>query len=398
MSLENRRGSQDADPITFVTNDFASRNGGGSKDLLLGVPVDPRSNQVHRHSVQFLDDLRLIARMSDFVNKPEPAIVISVSYASAEQPGMNRAILAYARCERILFIALEEKTAFFVDDQEYEPMSIGDISGIPLRGTRLSSRFRLSRGSGIYVVMGQPVAYSFGKGRAPQGTNASGFKTMNGLVELSSEDRGTVTVNRRVKGKHLPVIACPDCRRPLEIRKKPSESVPGLPENSSVLVTVVCDEREARSAIVTGNSQSSEYTRKIVLVTNDALLSPDLCEVWTEHDSVFLLYKHKQRRGLTDYHVPSGYVSPLLFPKAMNPPLKESAYTIIQAVACAKVLGETVITLIDPDGKLSVNLRPSTQMHEQMMDELRDWNHPCHKGRKSAISFIKEWVQNYTPS
>lgn len=379
--LELRRGASDQDPETFVTDDLASRNGKGSRDLLLGVPVDTRSNPVHRHAVQYISDFGLIPSVSQ--SKGLPEIVTSVSYGCAEQDKLSNSMFWFSDCKRLIVIALEEGTAF----NEQYPMSVGDISIVSV--DKMRTQFRLFFGSAIYIVMGYPTTYSRGIGRS-----VTGAKYMTSAMTLSSiAYPGINTVNRKSDGKSLTHVSCPDCRRPLEVVKAvPRPESPKL--TPQVLVTVVCDEEDCLSAIKTGRAHEGEFDKRIVLATDPALLRAELLEVWDEYILVPVVMKHSQKRGLADYSVPEGFVSPVLFPNSIESTSKPTMYTILQALQCKELL-DTPVLLVDPNGNSSVCIKPDKKTYELMMQELRDWNHPCHKARGSALAFVKEWIEIY---
>lgn len=369
--LEARRGSINNDPATFVINEFGSRNGKGSRDLLLGGPVDTRSNPLHRFVIQYLDDLRMLA---DYSKTEE--IVISVSYGSCLQEKLNRSIFAHARCKRLFVIALEEGTNFHIDGEFYPVMNIGDVAVIPLIPMR---QLHLVSGSAIYVV--------FGVQKCRKNYNQV---SMPGAVKLESlHYEGICTVNRKSStGTNLPAIACPDCRRPTELVH--AQSPKRSNSDPSVLVTVVCDEAECKTAIEIGLQTKIE--RKLILVTDAALITPSLLAVWPEQELVTAIRKYPNKRTLTDYYVPAGFVSPVLFQKSSSE--KDTLYTLMRAIGCASI-SETQILLTDPTGTESVCVTPNKETFDLMMTELRDWNHPCHRQRRSPIRFIREWIEVY---
>jgi hypothetical protein len=70
-------------------------------------------------------------------------------------------------------------------------------------------------------------------------------------------------------------------------------------------------------------------------------------------------------------------------------------YTLLQAINLPE-LENKWLKIVDGGTLEAVVVKGSAKTYKQMMCELRDWNHPCHKPRHSAVSFIKEWTKAYS--
>ena len=393
--------SADCDPKWFVTNIYGARFGGGSKELLNGVAVDPKMNPVHRYAIQYLSDIGLLKQLASMPAGPirdgHSLLVTAVSILDESQPVVNKSIFAHSRSHRLALIAVDDCTIVTSNGVDYPNLRAGEVLVIPTESRHIIASLRVRRGFTIAVVLGYPEAISAKKGKAPTGTNACGFSTTNAKITMDSINfEGSTTVNRRAKtaGMFLPKVSCPDCRRPLEIMRREMEAEGGTASVPDVLVTVVCDVKEAKAAVATGTRLDNQYPSRVIFLTDPMLADDDLKSSWPVQLTVSVLRKHAQPRGLQDYEVPPGFVSPVLFPRLMNPPVKDTAYTIIQALGCDELWGKC-IRLVDPNGRMGVSVVPNSTMYSRMMTELRDWNHPCHHGRYSGISLIQEWLDAY---
>lgn len=378
------------DPNWFVFNIFGARFGMGSKALLSGVPVDPRCNPVHRYSMQYIADMGLLGICSS--SATESLIVVAVAYLCDRQDGFNKSALAYAKCQRLVIISITNETVLRIGDLDYPGLDTGELCIVPLQSRKVVGSLRVRSGAAVAVVFGTPEPYSNTKGRAAPGCYASGFASVNAKIELESVKLdGVVTGNRKTstKGLFQSNLACPDCRRPLEIRKsEPSQENKLSDFSDAVLVTVVCDESEAENAVKI--SSGSQYSERIVFVTDTGLVSDNLRGAFEVRGPITTLQKHRVKRGLHDYCVEDGFVTPIIFPKTADPPIKDTMYTMIQALGDSVLWGRRV-RISEPDGSAYADVIPSERMYKELKMELKDWNHPCHKARRSATGLIREW-------
>ena len=381
------------DPRWFVRNDFGCRFGGGSKEMLDGIPVDPKANHLHRYALQYLADqgiLRILSRpiSTDTGARLREVIATAVGYFSVEQGSFNKALCSLARVERFAIISMEPGTQVSVGQNVLPELGVGTTLEVNWMGS--DSLPSVLSGRGIVVVFGWPSAYNTSKNRL------SG-SSINANVKLSSRDLNTgVTLNRKCRNKSAfeKLLACPDCRRPVEILKQvDSECAPSEKEAAiEHLVTVVCDELEAREAIDMGQRVSARFPNRVIAVTDPNLISEEMRRIWPVQYVTKTLGKWTKRRGLQDYSVPEDFVSPILFPKGDT--IKDTMYSMVRALGLQPLWGHKV-WLIEPSGENGVEVTPSKGMYDQMLAELRDWTHPCHKSRNSAIGFVHEWIRAY---
>jgi hypothetical protein len=162
--------------------------------------------------------------------------------------------------------------------------------------------------------------------------------------------------------------------------------------NIEHLVTVVSDELVAQEAIDMGQRVSGRFANHVIVVTDPSLISADMKRIWPVQYLTKTLTKWTKRRGLQDYNVPEDFVSPILFPKGDT--IKDTMYCMVRAFGVEQLWGHNV-WLVEPNGENGVEVTPSKSMYDQMVAELRDWTHPCHKSRNSAIGFVHEWLRAY---
>ena len=384
---------RETDPSWFVVNSFGSRPGNGSKDLLAGSPVDPKSNPAHRHAIQYLADVGLLKMLSlapigDGRSATDPLLVTTVSFMDGSVPELNKGVLTFARVRRIALIAIEGRTALKISGQEFSLEQAGEVVSFTLPDKQ---DLKILSGSVILVALGHLYVYSTSRNRlAHSGITAT--------IELqSTEYEGIKTSNRRGKapGVHEPLVPCPDCRRPIEVRKVDKDrAITETSSDTEVLVTVVCDEQDLLNAISTAQDIKDRYSDRVVLVTDERLVTDELKALWPKQRVVKALTRWTKKRGMQDYAVPEGFVTPILFPKTLEYSIKDTMYTTVRAIGIEDLWGRRV-WLIDPDAQHGVEVVPSKTMYSQMLAELRDWNHPSHQARESAINFIHDWVQVY---
>jgi len=382
------------DPNWFVFNFFGARFGMGSKALLSGVPVDPRCNPVHRYSMQYIADMGLLGICSSYAT--QSLIAVAVSYLCERQDGFNKSALAYAKCQRLVIISITNDTVLRIGELAYPVLYIGEICVVSLQSRKIIGGLRLESGAAVAVVFGTPEPYSNTKGRAAPGCYASGFASVNAKIELeSAKIEGVITGNRKTstKGLFQSKLACPDCRRPLEIRKSEPSQEYDLPNfSNAVFVTVVCDESETENAVKIASG--SQYSDRIVFVTDTGLVSDKLRGAFEVRGPIASLQKHRVKRGIHDYCVEEGFVTPIIFPKTADPPIKDTMYTMIQALGDEVLWGRRV-RISEPDGSAYADVIPSERMYKELKMELKDWNHPCHRARRSATGLIREWWEVY---
>jgi hypothetical protein len=388
--LEESR-SLSSDPAWFVVNEFGSRSGAGSKDLLLGVPVDPKCNPAHKHAVQYLADTGLLIGLSsppfeDDSKQRQSLMVTSVSFMDTSIAQLNKGVTSFSKVRRLALISLQESTSVSIAGVEQLLARVGDVVTF---GMHEMMSLNFVAGSGILVAFGSLIAHVAARNRLTH----SGVR---GAVELQSIEFSSIkTTNRvgRTAGVFQSLIPCPDCRRAIEIRRYIERETDAV-SATETLVTVICDENELVAAIETGNNIKARYADRVALVTDEKFITEDLKEIWPVQHVVSPLNKWTKKRGLHDYCVPEGFVTPVLFPKTLEHVIKDTMYTTIRAVGVEQLWGKRV-WLIDPDAHHGVELIPSKAMYTQMLAELRDWNHPGHQARESAVTFITEWTQIY---
>ena len=389
-SLEKAREQGFTDPEWFVVNIFGSKFGKGSKELLVGHSVDPKCNPVHRHSVQYLADIGLLGAAS--YSHGEALLVSSVSYFDEKQESLNKIIFQSSRPYHMFLIVLAPSTVIAYGENRYPKSGESSVIFIPLRNPRIADNLRVLKGATVAVVFGtlDPVSNH----RNP----SNGF-TLNAQISMKSKEYiGLETTNRRTqtRGHLYSQVACPDCRRPIEIQKvieKPRNEAGS--SSDTIIVTVVCDEEEAILAQEAGLCAVSRYSQRVLYVTSTSLLNDDLQSAYTSHGLVKGLSRWPKKRGMKEYSVPDGYVSPALLPKGTDINQKDSMYTIIQALGRPELWGKT-IWLVEPSGEHGIEVSPTKSMYCQMILELREWSHPCHRARSSAICFIREWINAYS--
>jgi hypothetical protein len=376
----------------FVVNYAGARYGGSMLELVAGVPVDPKVNPVQRHSTQYLADQNLMDALcsppSDS-NKSQQrdSIVTAVGFMGLSDGSMNRGMVSQARVDRLAFISLDDQFQLQVGTNLSPPASRGQVISF-----EWSSNMDLPvvlNGVGIVVAFGWPYVLTHAKYKPAH-------RGMNATVSLTSQSwKGLTTTNRRSRHKGImqTQAACPDCRRPVEIQKvDPTGMPPEYTGDIEMLVTVVCDNEDVGKAIETGNRVASRFPNRVVMATSEALLTDQLRSVWTTQHLINPLTKWTKKRGLQEYSVPAGFVTPILFPR--NDSIKETMYCLVQALGVESLFGHR-IWLMDPAGENGLELVPSKEAHEQILGELRDWNHPCHKSRDSAVTLIHEWISAY---
>jgi hypothetical protein len=389
-SLEKAREQGFTDPEWFVVNIFGSKFGKGSRELLVGHSVDPKCNPVHRHCVQYLADTGLLAVASHSYG--EALFVASVSYFDEKQESLNKIIFQSCRPYHMFLIVLAPSTVTASGEFEYPESGERSVIYISLRNPRIADNLRVMKGATIAVVLGtlDPVFNH---------RNPSNGPSLNAQISMKSKEyTGLETTNRRTqtRGQLYPHVACPDCRRPIELQKVIEE--PRYEASSSsdtIIVTVVCDEEEAISALEAGLCAVSRYSQRVLYVTSSSLLNDDLQSAYTSHGLVKALTRWPKKRGMKEYSVPDGYVSPALLPKGTDINQKDSMYTIIQALGRPELWGKT-IWLVEPSGENGIEVTPTKSMYGQMILELREWSHPCHRARSSAVCFIREWINTYS--
>lgn len=373
-AIEARK-SAEVDPKWHVFTYLTARFSGGARELLQGVPVDPKSNPCHRHATQYLADLGLLTKWRG-------SLVTAVGYFSTEQGAVNKSMTASTTIDRFVFISLHDYTRFEDKRANLVPLKRGDVLVV----TQPEELPTCETGFGVLVVMGYPDY----RGRGA-------VEPLKATVILTSRDMNIrATTNRPVPEKpntYQGQIACPDCRRP--IRMEISDTIEGAIEPAGepdLLVTVVTDKEEADQAIQMGLRVGRRFPNRFIVTTDTELITDDVKAVWPATASATPLLRWMKRRGMHDYAVPEGFVSPILFPKGES--VKDSFYSLVQAIGITELAGKR-IWLVDPEGDHGVDVIPSRPMHRQMVAELRDWTHPCHKWRESPIAFILEWTKAY---
>jgi len=133
-----------------------------------------------------------------------------------------------------------------------------------------------------------------------------------------------------------------------------------------------------------------ECKERLLLYTREEYLTEEIKVKWETRISVGVFYRHGIKRGNFDKTVPPGYVSPTLFSKDQE----RTMYTLVQALNVEE-LNDEWIRLLDLSVSDSLVIKGSSKMYRQMICELRDWNHPCHKPQKSALAFLREWLRAY---
>ena len=386
-SLENARCPEFSEPVWFVQNLFGARFGKGSKELLAGHSVDPKCNPIHQHSVQYLADMGLLMALSRA--KSMQSFVSSVSYFDDTQESLNNSIFQFGRPCYICLIALTSRTRIALSENEYPAAERGSVIILPVLDSCTTNRLRVVHGATIAVVFGSldPVC------NTKSFVNAINAQMSLFSVEYSdSESFNRKTGNRSL---FLPQIACPDCRRPIQIRKTSATEKPGDVENQdSAIVTVICDEEEAACALETGLCAINRYTQRLLYASDSSFISSELRAIYTNCETVEPLLRWSKKRGIKDYSVPQGFVSPALIPKGRGLSSKDTMYTIVQVIGRPEIWGKK-IWLVDPSGENGIELVPTKSMYRQMISELREWSHPCHKARSSAVCFIREWIRAY---
>jgi hypothetical protein len=389
LSLERQRGSG-SDPRWEIHSFLNSRPGGdasksSSLKLLDGSPVDPRSNTAHRLATQYLADIQLLKYLS---RDEEMVVVTAVGYFCSQQERMHMDMIASTSVHYLVFIALDSPTMIQVGSSVPAELGAGDVLVLPW--SRNLPTPTCIQGKGVSVVLGVPLM-------PPSCRRRYKYTETNARIQVSSALSGSRPTSSRI-GKDQPsfqtLVACSDCRRPLRVGiwQQQEENIPNNSEGHVTLVTVACDEEEIAWAVETGRRVSSSFDGMLLLVTSEALLTDDVRSVWPNCEVVTPLTRWKQRRGMKDYNVPDGFISPLLFPKSGE--IKDSCYTLVQAIGIQS-LWNRHIWLMDPKGEHGVEVTPNKIMYRQMVAELRDWNHPCHKWRESPIAFIQEWTNAY---
>jgi hypothetical protein len=385
--LESLR-SSGSDPKWVFFSNISGKFGGGSRQLREGIPVDPKSNTVHRAAIQFLADQGVLDVLSSITGRSpntDQVLVNAVAYFCSEQQSVNRAVFSNANVQFIVFISLATQTTFDVKGSLVK-FSEGEASVLPRDNLPT-----FVEGNGVLLAFGFPEMgqSSLRRFQSVGEINANIVLTSVDLNERQSTNRASQSV-----GMFQTLVACPDCRRPLNVSSLSRAPAQGKQEHTDIdlLVTVACDEDEVGGAIATGRRVSSKFPNRMIVITQENLLSEEVRFAWPQQVVVRALRRWPKRRGLQDYNVPEGYVSPVLFPK--GDVMKDTFYSIVQALGVKSLWGKKV-WLIDPNGDHGVEVKPTEAMHKQMLAELREWTHPCHKFRESPIALVEEWVRVY---
>jgi hypothetical protein len=374
-----------SDPAWFVANWYGARLGKGSRELLSGVGVDPKCNPVHRYAVQYLADTGLLQVLSDL--DESDSFALSVSFFDEKQESMNKTILLGGRAHQICLIVLSS-TVISMNEDQFPEIKEGSVICFPVTADERFDNFRISKGETIAVVVGSLDA--------PR--SCFPRPSVNAQIVLKSmEYEGFETANRRAQseGEYSSLIACPDCRRPIQAQIFSSErNITPVADQNPVIITVICDEEEGALAVETGTFAMTRYNERILLATNESFITDELRAVYTRCGTVKPLSRWSKKRGLKDYAVPTGYVCPALIPKGTELTLKDTMYTIIQALGVEELWGRSA-WLVEPSGQNGVEVIPSKSMYSQITAELREWSHPCHRPRHSAIELVRDWVNAY---
>ena len=373
---------------------FGSRDGGGLIDIVCGGALDPRCNQNHGNAIQYLDDQHVLDVLASRESPDIKSFVTSVFLLSeSTSTKLNAAVCGFGTIDRIAFITVSDAGSIAVGNDTYPLLRKGEIVAIS-SGVDLSL-FKVSTGSFVGVCFGTPGVV---RSRAATGSVKSGPKpVIDTRVVLRSKYYSDIptTVNRLIgtDGLYQSQIACPDCRRPLDIvgddvvrMESPESADPGLN-----LVVVIWNTAMADSL---QDVDISGYTSdKWLLHTDEKLLAGRDVSKWTHVCQVRGMSRYKIKRGNLDSCVPAGYVSPTLFSRESDPLM----YTMIQALSIPDLEGK-LIRIVDMGNGEHITLRASVNLYKQIVYELRDWNHPCHRPRRSALGLFREWARSYSLS
>ena len=387
-ALESQKGSE-TDPLFLVHSFFSCRPRGtnrkaGSQRLLEGSPVDPRSNVAHRLAVQYLSDFGVLSALTCYDGK---VLVTAVGYISARQEALCVDMLVSTAVRSLVFIVMESGSRVALQNSTTPELNSGDLLVIPWRRDMGLPKF--VNGSGVSVVVGVPLLPSKSRNRVCLTKTDARFE----MTSLSFDCRSTF--NRSIGDDSVlfeSQIACPDCRRPLRIEKCESHEEKSLEGGETVFVTIACDDDEIRSVLDIGGRIKDMYLHRALVVTSLDLLTDEVKAVWPEYYFVSMLHRWRGKKELNDNAVPEGFIAPYVFPKTQ--PYKDTLYTTVQVLGIEALWGRK-IWLMDPQEEDAVELVPTKTLYRQMMAELRDFYHPCHKERNSPFDFIHEWIDAY---
>jgi hypothetical protein len=368
---------------------FGSREGKGRSDIVSGGAMDPRCNPHHGYTIQYLDDQKVLDIFSKGVDSEDGLFVTSVFMISDKTtPRPSAAVLEFGRVHRIALIVMSEVGSVVVGKNTYPILRKGEILSLSIP-IDLSS-IKVGSGSFICATFGIPGPM---RSRNPPVKDENPISGMDARVILRSSFYSNVpaTVNRQKSTQALyeNKIACPDCRRSVDIIvdgfKSVTRSVDG---DETHLVAVVWNSTMANKLSDFDTSECGDRTW--LLHTDEGILGDGRCTKWSNVLHVRRLCRYNIKRGNLDSCVPPGYVSPTLFNRETDPYM----YTLIQALSIPELDGK-LVRIVDLGSAEQITLRASINLYKQIVHEIRDWNHPCHRPRRGAIALLREWVRAY---
>ena len=391
FSLEVAKSAQHED---FTTSDhFGSRDGVGLMDIVTGAAMDPRCNPHHGNAIQYLDDQNVLDLLASGEAATVTSFATSVFFLSdSTSTKISESVLKFGVVHRIALFAVSDVASFVIGKETYPILRKGEIVAM-LRTVDFTS-FKVASGSLIGVCFGIPGTI---RARSTVGTIKQPSKSINARVVLRSTFYNEVptTVNRpaTTEGLFQSQIACPDCRRSLNILEDCFEKIPKPAPDEDVHLVVVVWNPEMANKLKDVDVSRYPKTNRWLLYTDESLLEGKeyLKARWANTVQVRRMGRYNTKRGNLDSCVPSGFVSPTLFSRDSD----AFMYTLIQGLSLVELEGK-MLSLLDINTGEHISIRSRSNLYTQLVYEIRDWNHPCHRPRRSAIGILKEWSRSYS--
>ena len=372
---------------------FGARDGGGLIDIVCAGALDPRCNPHHGNAIQFLDDQHLLDLLASSNSVDQTIFATSVFLlADVTSTKMSEAVLKFGSVERVALITVSDVGGFIIGKDTHPIMRKGEL--VVLSSPTSITSFKVTSGAFVGVCFGTP-----GTVRARSAMSAC--KSLNASIDARIVLRSNFyndipsTVNRpaATSGLYQAQIACPDCRRALNISQDiVEETVRRLTDEELNIVVVVWHSEMVEKLEEFDTTPYKPQTRWL-LYTDEKLLEgkEHIKTKWPNQVQVRRMSRHSIKRGNLDSCVPAGFVSPTLFSRESD----IAMYTLIQGLSLSQLEGR-LIRLVDLSSGDHINMRSRINLYRQIIYELRDWNHPCHRPRRSAIGLLKEWTRSYS--